>query len=107
MPYFELNAIFTKFLDMDVKCSRNRSIAEEQKRALLRHYLLLLKEYREAKDPRSGKSMVTLLPKGHLYRLAGERAFYTEKTAGKYIREMLDDDQAVREAMKTIDSVDD
>lgn len=73
---------------------RDRNSSDEQKRCLLKHYLLLLKEYGD---------MATLLPKSHLYRIAGERAFYSEKTAGKYIREMLSNDREVRDAMKLID----
>ncbi len=44
------------------------------------------------------------LPKKYLYRVAGERALYKEKTAGKYIREMLTDKSAVREARELVNS---
>ncbi len=76
------------------RCSRDRSNTDEQKRCLLKHYLMLLKEY--------GK-LAEQLPRGYLYKLAGEKAFYKEKTAGKYIREMLRDSQAIREAEMLIE----
>lgn len=72
---------------------RDNSNTEERKRNLLKHYLLIIKEYGD---------LAPLLPKNHLYRLAGERACYKERTAGRYIREMLDDDIAVKQAMLMI-----
>ncbi len=89
---------------------RDRSNALEQHYTLLAYYFMYLKAYRALVDDlpkchvlHDSGSLPSLLPKEHLYKLAGKKVFYKPGTASKYIRKMLDDNDAVREAMIMID----
>ena len=84
---------------MAVRRKRDNSHTMEQRYTLLMHYFLILEMCGDVsrRYPKLRK-IAAQLPRSYLYDLAGAEVFYKEKTAGKYIREMLDDPDAIKVA---------